>query len=117
VSAEDELKNTALSAFSLTVETSDNAEPQEGPMHAVFVTATIQDYEKAREELHARVIPTVSQAPGFVTGYWLAPQDGRGNSVIVFDSEDAAQAAADRLEPPSEVTLDSVEVREVAGHA
>jgi len=32
-------------------------------MHALFVTATIPDYEKARKELHEEVIPMVSQAP------------------------------------------------------
>jgi len=89
-------------------------------MHALFVTASIADYEKARNELRERVIPTVSQAPGFVAGYWLRPQDGgTGNSVIVFESEEAARAGADQLKqtPPSEVTIESIEVREVAGHA
>jgi len=99
---------------------SNNAEQIGGhTMHALFVTASIPDYEKAREELHSSTIPRVSQAPGFVTGYWLAPVDGRGNSVIVFESEEAARQAADRLKqsPPGEVTIESVEVREIAGHA
>ena len=88
-------------------------------MHALFVTATIPDYEKARKELHEGVIPMVSQAPGFVTGYWLAPVGTRGNSVIVFESEEAAQRGREGLEqnPPSQVTVESIEVREVAGHA
>ena len=88
-------------------------------MHALFVTATIPDYEKARKELHEEGIPMVSQAPGFVAGYWLRPQDTRGNSVIVFESEDAARTAADWLKqsPPREVSIESIEVREVAGHA
>jgi hypothetical protein len=88
-------------------------------MHALFVTATIPDYEKARKELHEQVIPAVSQAPGFVAGYWLAPVGTRGNAVIVFESEEAARAGADQLKqnPPSEVTIESIEVREVAGHA
>jgi hypothetical protein len=42
-------------------------------------------------------------------------------SVIVFESEDAAQALARRIEtegPPTDtVTLNSVEVREVVAHA
>ena len=88
-------------------------------MHALFITATIPDYEKARKELHEEGIPMVSQAPGFVAGYWLAPVGTRGNSVIVFESAEAAQGAADWLKqnPPSQVSIESIEVREVAGHA
>jgi hypothetical protein len=36
---------------------------------------------------------------------------------MVFESEEAARTAADRYEPPSAVTIDSIEVREAAGHA
>ena len=88
-------------------------------MHALFLTVTVPDYEKARKELHERVIPAVSQAPGFVAGYWLAPVGTRGNAVLVFESEDAAQGAADwqKQSPPSQVSIESTEVREVAGHA
>jgi hypothetical protein len=87
------------------------------PVHAVFVSSTISNFENARRELNERVIPTVSQAPGFVAGYWLAPVDGRGNAVVIFESQEAAQAAAERLDPPRDVTIDTVEVREVVGHA
>jgi len=54
-----------------------------------------------------------------VTGYWLAPVGTRGNSVVVFESEEAAQRGREGLEqnPPSQVTVESIEVREVAGHA
>jgi hypothetical protein len=38
-------------------------------MHAVFVTARISDMATARQELEERVVPAVSQEPGFVTGY------------------------------------------------
>ena len=87
-------------------------------MHAVFVTSRIGDYEKARQELHDRVLPNIKQAPGFVAGYWLAPVDGgKGHSVVVFESEETARTAAERLDPPAEVTIEKVEVREVAGHA
>ena len=89
-------------------------------MHALFVTASISDYDAAQKELHEEGIPMVSQAPGFVAGYWLRPvEDGKGNSVIVFDSEEAAERGREGLEqnPPREVTIDSIEIREVAGHA
>ena len=90
-------------------------------MHAVVVTVTIADSETARQQLHERVIPSVKQAPGFVGGYWLAPSDGKGLSVVVFDSEDNANAMASRIReggiPADNVTLESVDVREVAGNA
>src|SRR5581483_10767526 len=44
-------------------------------MHAVTVKVSIVDRERAERELHERVVPMVSQAPGFVAGYWLEPED------------------------------------------
>jgi hypothetical protein len=35
-------------------------------MHAVAVKVTIEDFEAARKNLRAQVVPAVSQAPGFV---------------------------------------------------
>jgi hypothetical protein len=58
---------------------------------------------------------------GATAGYWLAPAGGRGVSVVVFDTEDAATAVAARFrvgEPPMPdappgITVKTVEVREV----
>ena len=86
-------------------------------MDAVLVAVRINDFESPRRELEERVVPAVSQAPGFVAGYWLEPQNDMGYSIVVFDSEDAARSAADRLEPPSDVEIQHVEVREVVAHA
>ena len=63
-------------------------------------------------------IPRVSQAPGFVAGYWTR-KDNKGVSMIVFDSEDAAQAASEQIPSgmPDSVTLDDIEVREVVANA
>jgi hypothetical protein len=87
-------------------------------MHAVVVRVTIQDREAAEGALRDTVIPRVSQAPGFVTGYWTT-KDGKGLSMIVFDSEDAATGASEMIPAtvPDAVTLEDVEVREVVGHA
>jgi len=57
-------------------------------------------------------------APGVVAGYWLEPeQDNTGMSIIVFESQDAADAAAQMVQPgshPSQyVTVKSASVREV----
>jgi hypothetical protein len=67
-------------------------------MHAVVVRVSISDVESAQKGLEEVVVPRVSQAPGFVAGYWTRSDDGsNGQSMIVFDSEDAARTVADRL--------------------
>jgi hypothetical protein len=88
-------------------------------MYAVLATVTISDYEKARRILHDDVIPTVTDIPGFVTGHWLAPIDGNGMEILIFETEDEAQAMAAQMPPGRQVNefvlVQSVEVREVAG--
>ena len=90
-------------------------------MHAVLVKVTVGDFEKALPGLQNEVVPRVSQAPGFVAGYWTRPPDGnQGVSLAVFESEEAARTAAERVRsatPPETVTVESVEVREVVAHA
>ena len=89
-------------------------------MHAVLVRVKIGDYESARKVLNSDVIPRVKQAPGFQSGVWLAPADGEGTSVVVFDSEDNAKQAAEMVRSgpqPETVEIVSVEIREVAGQA
>ena len=92
-------------------------DPEEEPLHAVFVTVKVEDLEAAQAYLREEVVPRVAQAPGFVAGYWLAPEGDRGNSIVVFESEEAARSAAESLQPPPQVTLESIEVREVIAHA
>jgi hypothetical protein len=60
----------------------------------------------------------VSHAPGFVTGYWTW-KDNTGLSMIVFESEDAANGTSERIRSmvPNGVTIEDVEVREVVAHA
>ena len=88
-------------------------------MHAVVVNLTIDERDADLRELRNRVVPAISQAPGFVTGYWTR-KDNSGLSMIVFESEDAASDAADRVRstmPDGMATLESIEVREVVAHA
>jgi hypothetical protein len=90
-------------------------------VHAVVVRVSIGDAERALEMLHGQVVPQVSQAPGFVAGYWTRSDDDRGLSMIIVESEEAARAIAERIEslglPSDAVTLEGVEVREVVAHA
>ena len=87
-------------------------------MHAVVVSVRIAEEGAALAALRDEVVPQVSQAPGFVAGYWTR-KDNAGLSMIVFESEDAARAASERIPGtvPEGVTLENVEVREVVAHA
>jgi hypothetical protein len=87
-------------------------------VHAVVVKVTIDDPEAAERALREQVVPRVSHAPGFVAGYWTR-KDNSGLSMVIFDSEDAANRASEqaRAGVPDAVTLEDVEVREVAVHA
>ena len=90
-------------------------------MHAVVVQVRISDYESARKVLLADVIPMVQQSPGFQSGVWLAPTDGQGLSIVVYDTEANATQAAEMVRSggpqPETVEITSVDVREVAGQA
>ena len=87
-------------------------------MHAVVTRVTINDQEAAESHLREQVVAGVSQAPGFVAGYWTR-KDDTGLAMVVFESEEAATGMSERV--PSmltdAVTLESTEVREVVVHA
>ena len=87
-------------------------------MHAVVVRVTIKDPEAATDALRNEVVPRVSQAQGFVNGYWTRKDNG-GLSMILFESEDAARSASERVRGgvPESVELQDVEVREVVANA
>jgi hypothetical protein len=96
-------------------------------MHALVVRAAIHNADRTREVLTSQVLPQASGAPGFKAGYWTWPTgEGELNvlAMIIFDSEENARAAGDRvsanfsqLENRDDVTLDGVEVREVVASA
>ena len=89
-------------------------------MHAVLVSVEVHDQEAGRQQLQGRVVPAVKQAPGFVAGYWVQLEEGRGRSVMVFESEDAANRAVEmiRSQPASgAVSIVDVQVGEVVANA
>ncbi len=92
-------------------------------MHAVVVKVAVHDDEElGLQYLRENIVPGVSQAPGFVAGYWVRLEGGdEGNSVIVFESEDAARGAAERIREGVSsnpgVTLKDVSVGEVVANA
>lgn len=87
-------------------------------MHAVVIKATITDRDALPTEL-SDLVPMVSDAPGFVAGYWILLGQHRGISILVFDTEDSAslQALATQVAGTDAATIDSVEVGEVTAQA
>jgi len=87
-------------------------------MHAVVVRVNIGDPENAQQELQTRVVPNVSQLPGFVAGYWTRTEN-QGLAMTVWESEDAARQAAERITQnmPQTVELQDYEIREVVASA
>jgi heme-degrading monooxygenase HmoA len=87
-------------------------------MHAVVVNVTINEEEGAMSALRDQVVPRVSGSPGFVAGYWTR-KGNTGLSMTIWETEEAANAGADiaRSVAPEGVTVDSVDVREVAASA
>ena len=87
-------------------------------MHAVVVKVTVSDPEGSMGPLREQVVPRVSEAPGFVEGYWTR-KDDTGLSMVVFETEAAANGASEQVRAmiPVGVTLESIEVREVVASA
>ena len=60
----------------------------------------------------------MSQAPGFVAGYWTT-RNNTALSMFMFDTEEAANRMGEQAAAgvPDGVVLDGVEVREVVAQA
>jgi hypothetical protein len=88
-------------------------------MYATEVTVRIEAgrEDEARRGLVEEVLPRVKGSPGFVAGYWFAPEGDMGSSVVFWQTKDHAEAMAARLQPGAQptapVTVQRVEVREV----
>ncbi|MDQ4040280.1 MAG: hypothetical protein M3141_00855 [Actinomycetota bacterium] len=88
-------------------------------MHAIIVNVTVHDGPAATTYLREELVPRVSQAPGFVAGYWVRVGANAGRATIVCESEEAAQALSKQIAPAPNgaTTIESVEVGEVVEHA
>jgi hypothetical protein len=94
-------------------------------MHAVLIevdTSGQPDQEVGLKSLREQIVPGVRQAPGFRAGYWLRPlEDSKGTSLVLFDTEEDAEAASQALgvgsTPQPGVTVVRREVREVVASA
>jgi hypothetical protein len=89
-------------------------------MHAVIVSVTINNPEEALDNLKSNIVPRVSQAPGFVAGYWYGDGQTKGNATMIFDSEDNANGLVQMIRDQpgtGAATIDSAEVHEVVANA
>jgi hypothetical protein len=87
------------------------------PMYAIVTNVRVEDAEEARLLLPEAREALVSRAPGIVSAYWLAPIDGIGTSVLVFETKEHAQEAAKYPVPPMPgVTQLDMTLREVFAH-
>jgi hypothetical protein len=75
-----------------------------------------------RTGLNDVVIPRVRQLPGVIAGHWLEPIDGKGLSIVIFETHEAARGAIEAMglkegsSPAPGVTVEGVQTREVIGH-
>ncbi len=93
-------------------------------MYGVLVRLEIDTAraDEAVRMLHEVAIPTIKAAEGFLSGTWMRSLDGaRTASVIIFESEEHAVAAAERaagMPPPGgPASFVSAEVFEVMAQA
>jgi hypothetical protein len=86
-------------------------------MYAVVARSTIHEFEQATSVLREQAIPRIRQAPGFVSAQWVRLDESTGTSMLTFETEEAARAAAEqiRANPPGgdAITINSIEVGEV----
>lgn len=92
-------------------------------MFALVVEVAIEANRTADAEkmLNEIVVPAVKATPGFVSGTWLQSDDGlTGTTILLFDTEEAARAAAANAPRPPEgsgVTASRFEAMRIAAQA
>ena len=93
-------------------------------MYAVLIELDVGDID--RDEglagLREHVVPAIARLPGFRSGTWLAGNEkGKGLSLTVWETQEAAQEMANRFGPGSGpqagAMIERCEVREVAATA
>jgi hypothetical protein len=87
-------------------------------MYATVIHAIIHDKAEAERGVTEEVIPMIKGARGFVGAYFVAIDDTHGISVVVFETEEQARAAA----PPegssaAGSTVETLHIGEVIGAA
>ena len=73
----------------------------------------------SRDHLEGHVLPQLRNAPGIVSATFTTDEVGRTLNLFLFETEDAARMAAERMRGaprPPFMRLDVVELREVLAH-
>lgn len=96
-------------------------------MHGLLVEINIEAGrdDDANEFLKGQVVPRVREAPGFVAAYWWRSSSGSGGSgrsLVVFETEEAAKAAAEmastgQMPMPEFASMGSAEIVEIVAQA
>jgi hypothetical protein len=91
-------------------------------MHAVVVreSGDPDKVEASSDDVAANVAPRVRQVPGFVSAVWMTDGAGRTLNVLIFDTEDAARGALERVRNaprPLFMQVDSVDLYRVRAKA
>jgi hypothetical protein len=93
-------------------------------MFAVVIQASIDvaKEDQARQMVRDVFVPRVRAMDGFVSGTWLRAQDDRGITVLLFETKEAAVAAAEEIRsqgppPGAPAKLVSAEAFEVIAQA
>jgi hypothetical protein len=90
-------------------------------MYAALIEVDVAgvDPEQGITVLREQIVPAIRSLPGFRSGTWLTGgPDGTGLSLTVWETEEQAQAMADRFGPGSNpmagASIARCEVRQVA---
>ena len=73
----------------------------------------------SRDHVEANVVPQVKKSPGIVSATFTTDEGGRTLNLLLFQTEDAAQMALERIRGaprPPFMRLETVELREVLAH-
>ena len=84
--------------------------------HAVAVTVKIEtdsDLTHRRSVLNDSIIPEVKELPGFQKATWMNDGAGTGLCIVVFDTEEHAEAAVTPLTPANGPTVITSGIYEV----
>jgi hypothetical protein len=90
-----------------------------GALGLVRLTVDPEQAPAAAEALTRDILPRVRSASGFIAGYWLEPADGRGFSIVLFESEEQAREAVPAVSSWAApgIAITGVEFRRVAATA
>lgn len=90
-------------------------------MYAIVVreSGETERIESSGEHLATNVVPRIQQARGIVSAYWMSDGTGGTLNVLLFEREEAAQAALGQTRDaprPGFMRLESAEIYRVLRH-